>query len=173
MSDCDFIGEKWKPIHDFDGYEVSNYGRVRSFKNRSVKMLSQKICKTGYPAVGLSRPGKKLSWPNVHRLVAFAFVEGFFPGADVCHENNDRSDCRACNLRWDSRSANIMDKHRHGTMPMGENHQRATLSDLDVEDIQKMKNERAETLAMIYCVSRTTIFNIWGKRTSRFEVKYA
>ena len=75
--------EIWKSIQNYPDYEVSNLGRVRSYKRSLFEphILARKLCKTGYYAVGLSKPGSKTNWANIHRLVAFAFVEGYFEGA--------------------------------------------------------------------------------------------
>lgn len=31
----DLDGEQWRPIEGFDGYQVSTFGRVKSFKRKS------------------------------------------------------------------------------------------------------------------------------------------
>lgn len=40
----------------------------------------------------------------------------------ACHGNGIRSDNRLSNLRWDSASANSLDKRAHGTMASGDRH---------------------------------------------------
>ena len=79
--------EVWKPVitdkEDYTGlYEVSNLGRVRIVKTGKIK----KSCKDkgGYYSIVLCKNGKKIGH-RIHRLVAFAFVEGWFEGACVDH----------------------------------------------------------------------------------------
>ena len=42
----------------------------------------------------------------VHRLVAMAFVPGYFEGATVNHKNEDHHDNRADNLEWMTKAEN-------------------------------------------------------------------
>lgn len=122
--------EIWKPVVGFEGwYEVSNYGRVKSLRRmtnpsttgrqRSVpeKMLKfdQNIRDRHFRAP-LSR-GAKTQKFLVHRLVLMAFVGPCPPGMEGCHNNGNPIDNRLENLRWDTRSANTLDKVRHGTHP--------------------------------------------------------
>jgi hypothetical protein len=51
----------------------------------------------------------------VHHLVLEAFVGPQPPGAEGCHWNDDPTDNRLENLRWDTRSANQFDSVRNGT----------------------------------------------------------
>lgn len=163
--------EIWKSIQNYPDYEVSNLGRVRSYKRSLFEphILARKLCKTGYYAVGLSKPGSKTNWANIHRLVAFAFVEGYFEGADVCHKNNIRTDSRACNLRWGTRSSNIMDKHEHGTMPLGEKHHNSKLTQESVEFVRSNPSISLAELGRKFGVTRQTIWfvrhnKMWKKR---------
>lgn len=112
------ISEIWASTED-PYYEVSNFGRVRSLprmvacgpktgeglKRVPGKMLSTFPSKqTGYLHVSLS--GKKRR--SVHRLVAFAFCDGYFDGASVNHKNGIRSDNMADNLEWVTCQENII-----------------------------------------------------------------
>ena len=51
----------------------------------------------------------------IHRLVAEAFVPGREVGLEVAHNNGNRQDNRAENLRWTTRKDNLADKLLHGT----------------------------------------------------------
>ena len=110
---------------DYSGlYEVSDMGRVRSvdrvvMKGNGVPMtvrgrVLKPIDREGYVACTLSKVGEQQP-AVVHRIVASVFVPGKMEGAEVCHCNGDRADNRAVNLRWDTRSANSLDRALHGT----------------------------------------------------------
>lgn len=71
--------EQWKAIKGYDGYEVSNKGRVMNLnwnKTGQVKIMQPNPNPiTGYVQVGLYNPIKrKTDTKYVHRLVAEAFV---------------------------------------------------------------------------------------------------
>ncbi len=73
--------------------------------------------RNGYPGVSLTREGRKFS-RYVHLLVAVAFIGPRpRPELDCCHGDGDPWNARADNLRWDTKSANALDKIVHGTMP--------------------------------------------------------
>ena len=51
--------EIFKGIPGYDGiYEVSNYGRVKSFKRKTPKILKPAVNHAGYLFVALSKDGK-------------------------------------------------------------------------------------------------------------------
>lgn len=119
--------EQWAPIPGYEGlYEVSDHGQVRSLprtitrsdgqqRTYQGKTRAQNANKsTGYMQCNLFREGKGTVL-TVHRAVATAFVPGYTDGLEACHNNGDKSDNRAENLRWDTRSNNNLDRQEHGT----------------------------------------------------------
>ena len=71
--------EQWKAIKGYDGYEISNKGRVMNLNwNRTGQVRIMTLHpnpKTGYIQVGIYNPSKrKTDTKYVHRLVAEAFV---------------------------------------------------------------------------------------------------
>lgn len=113
--------EQWRPVVGWeDLYLVSSHGRVRSLhKGRGVKNSSDGILKFrsliwGYPRVILTRKGKPSS-RSVHSLVIEAFVGPRPEGMDVCHNDGNPLNSHVSNLRYGTRSENILDAVVHGT----------------------------------------------------------
>lgn len=84
--------EIWKEIEGFKGYEVSNYGNVRSPR----KMLRKHKNGRGYYRVWL--PDNRFHF--VHRLVAKAFVENPNGYPIVNHIDESKTNNHATNLEW-------------------------------------------------------------------------
>ena len=116
--------EIWKDIEGYEGlYQVSNLGRVRSldryytkphprngvptkyFKHGTVIVCH--VHRNGYVGVVLKVGGVKKNF-MVHRLVAKAFVPGYFENADVNHKDCNRQNNHADNLEWTTRRDNLM-----------------------------------------------------------------
>jgi hypothetical protein len=111
------VEERWAPVRGYEGrYEISDRGRVRGL--RYGRLLRPARNSSGYPQVSLHGGDGSQRGIPVHRLVAIAFVEGEAPGLEVCHGDGDKLNPRAENLRWDTRSANMHDRVRHGTHQM-------------------------------------------------------
>jgi hypothetical protein len=64
--------EIWKTIEGFGDYEVSNLGRVKSFKFGKERILKSRN-RNGYLAVDLWKECKRTT-KNIHQLVAIAFL---------------------------------------------------------------------------------------------------
>ena len=119
--------EEWRPVDGYGyKYEVSNQGRVRSVArevrrpNRGTYRVAERILKPrrahhGHQYVTLFGDTKKdRRHFGVHRLVLAAFVGPCPEGMEACHNDGDPSNNQVSNLRWDTRSANMLDKVRHG-----------------------------------------------------------
>lgn len=101
--------EIWKHVVGYEGYEVSNLGRVRSLpkitrsvvpdRYNSTRILKQSPDGKGYMMVWLYK-GKKRKTMKVHRLVANAFIPNPECKPQIDHINAVKTDNRVCNLRW-------------------------------------------------------------------------
>ena len=102
--------EEWKDIEGYEGYyQVSNMGNVKSLNYRHTskeRILKPQKNNDGYLNVQLYQDGKGKIY-KVHRLVATAFCENQMGYTEVNHINEDKSDNRAENIEWCSRSYNI------------------------------------------------------------------
>ena len=100
--------ERWKDIDGYDGmYQVSDLGRVRSFKFGKTRLLRPGKTKDGYFIVQLWRNGKGKTI-YVHRLVASAFI----PNDDnsktqINHINECKSDNKVSNLEYCTAQYNL------------------------------------------------------------------
>ncbi len=116
------IQEQWRPIPSHEGfYEVSDLGRIRSLdrivqrRNNSPMRVKGKLIlthqnKSGHHDVHLGDRARGL----LHRFVLEAFVGRCPDGMEACHINDNPSDNRLVNLRWDTRDANMRDRLING-----------------------------------------------------------
>ena len=110
----DLEDEIWKQIDGYGNkYYISNYGRVKSYQHKIVKILKPTLNNKGYPRVALCKNGKRRYY-LVHRLVAIAFVPNDDPlhKTTVDHINQQKDDAYYLNLRWLSLSDNIREYYK-------------------------------------------------------------
>ena len=168
MSDSQFsrLGENWKAISGFPGYEVSDQGRVRSYlKSRGrnlgtyISTTAQKILKP-HPdrfnrlALYLRKDGKTYRI-FIHRLVLIAFVSPYPLGMETCHNDGNPANNNLTNLRWDTRRNNAQDTIIHGTVLAGSKNPRAKLNESQVIQIREMAangiaNKRLAEMFSVY-----------------------
>lgn len=115
--------EIWKPIQNLDGYEVSNLGRIRSYRisihkrgsigsypyiSKDFRFLkSNRNCRDGRIQIRLNGKNYK-----VHNLVCQTFIGPRPNNKVVDHINRDYSDNRLENLRYISQSLNCRNTQR-------------------------------------------------------------
>jgi hypothetical protein len=97
-------------------YEVSNRGRIRSYKNArgynekhnvDYQILKPIIDKKGYNTIDLRKNNKRKTF-KIHRLVALAFIENIKNKKIVHHKNAMRTDNRVENLEWVTPLENVV-----------------------------------------------------------------
>lgn len=98
--------EIWRPIIYYPGGFVSNQGKVRDWKDfRKARISPSHV----YPHVEVPYGGSKL----VHRVVAETWLGPCQKGMFICHNNDDKLDCRVVNLRYDTPAENVRDRARN------------------------------------------------------------
>ena len=157
--------EEWKKIEGYNGdYEISNLGRVKSFKldHEMGKILKPNCDGWGYYAVVLSKNGETKRM-KIHRLVAKYFVEN--PGNKPCvnHINGAKRDNMADNLEWCTRSENDKHAFKIGLKTQrGEQNSCSKLTEEKVREIKRLlnKGEKMLVIAREFGVSMSCINNI-------------
>lgn len=182
--------EHWKLIYE-DGFplEVSSLGRVRRLHRdleiaprnhkgqitgnfrKSIPAGEMKQWKSGagYMMVSYMRSGVRYK-KSVHRLVAKAFVDGWFQDATVDHVDGNRLNNHASNLQWVTRAENTRRQNADGRgVPKGEAHPNAKLRNAQIQEIFEMRGKgiSCEKIGKHFNVSGSLIHKITtGKRRS-------
>ena len=130
--------ESWLPIPGFEGYEVSSYGRVMTFRGRRKPRLKKLTANCDHLILNLRADGKTTG-RYVHRLVLEAFVGPCPSGMECRHLDGNGFNNHLDNLKWGTRVENIADSKRHGTFNVGrgERHGKAKLTAADVIAIRE------------------------------------
>ena len=142
--------ETWKSIDTWPGYEVSNHGRVRSWKvcRRSPqeplpRILAAWVLPNGYAVVKLKDRGRRAN-VYLHHAVAAAFIGQRPQGMEVAHGDGDKANNSAENLRYATPLANAKDRVRHGTGYAGSRHHSTSLDEEAVAGLRAFVGTHAE-----------------------------
>lgn len=128
--------EEWRPVCDH--YDISDYGRVRSWiaprgRRKVAKIFTGRPDRHGYRRVNMHDKDR-----FIHQLVLEAFVGPRPKDHGVAHNNGVPSDNRLSNLRWSTHMDNQHDKKAHGTENIGSRHGMSRLTENDVIEIRRL-----------------------------------
>ena len=169
--------EIWKSIEGMEGvYSMSSEGRIRSeervivHSNGTKQPIRERILKPqknkyGYLSVCLYLPEKKKKTCLVHQLVCAAFHGPKPEGRDVNHIDGVKTNNRASNLEWVTRSENHLHAYRTGLMDKkGEKHPGAKLTEKQTMEIFKDTRPQKD-IAKEFSVTQSTVSAIKRKKT--------
>jgi len=118
--------ERWKRVTGFPAYEASDKGRVRSYwkqggfpgsmwhvADEPQRFLNPSIDEAGRPKIALVNEDGEKKQTFVGEAVLLAFVGEKPDGLIVCHNNDDPTDNRLENLRYDTHQSNQRDRLRN------------------------------------------------------------
>lgn len=89
--------EIWKVMKEHNGYEISNYGKIKTIKTQRIRKTT--INNKGYEQIIIYIDKKPKSF-YVHRLVANNFIKNPNNYKEINHINENKLDNRACNLEY-------------------------------------------------------------------------
>ena len=152
--------EIWKDIEDFEDYQVSNLGRVRSLarlagndnanRNLLERILKQSPDKKGYLMAWLYKDKKRYT-KKVHRLVAEAFIPNQDNKPQIDHINGCKTSNSVENLRWCTSKENF---HNPISYKMNADSKRGVLNHKARKVVQIYKNGKSKVWDCIQDVER-------------------
>lgn len=173
--------EKWTPIViDVEGvekpprYEVSNFGRLKSFQNNEKGEIIKGSVIQGYKSLNIRLPKGKSFNRYVHKLVAETFVEK--PSLDhkfVIHLDFDKMSNHFENLKWATKDEMVAHNKLNPAVinkPIPRRTKNYKLTETKVIMIKKMlqhDNTRLKMIAKQFGITHTQLNRIrsgenWG-----------
>jgi len=176
------VSEEWRDIPDFEGYQVSSFGRVKGvdrlrkgktgLRLTNGQEMKQVLNKKGYPEVRLRKNGCHTRL--VHKLVASAFMTKPEGCTQINHLNGIKTDNRLENLQWVTSSQNQLHAYKLGLQPSraGESNGRAILTDKKVTALKELYNsgKSAKEVSEIMNINLYTVRQIISGRTWKFNL---
>lgn len=115
----DLPGEEWRDVIGYEGlYQVSNFGRAKSFYSNKARILKPIRRADGYVDFGLHKNGSTRHRP-IHILVAQVFIPNPENKPIVNHIDGDKTNNRVDNLEWVTNSENVIHAHKTGLIHVG------------------------------------------------------
>lgn len=164
--------EEWRAVSGFPWYEVSSFGMIRrtvsTTCSKAGNLIAGHVGAHGYRYFNATSNGKRKTL-KFHRIVCETF-HGPQPSPKhvVAHNDGNRLNNRADNLRWATTRENHSDRYGHGTNPAGSRNGRANLCEAQVSEIRRLYGSGKVTqfwLADQYEVYPTTIHKIIKRQT--------
>ena len=156
-------GEEWRPISDYEElYQVSNYGRVKSFHKGSTRILKPALNVQGYLFVILYNK-RKTFHARLSRLVAKVFIPNLDNKPEVNHIDGNKLNNYVENLEWVTSSENSKHSFAVGLQIgiRGANRSDSKLTNDEILFIREnSQNLNGTQLAKLFNVSDSTISSI-------------
>jgi hypothetical protein len=165
--------ELWLPIAGYEGlYEVSNFGRVKSFKKARTAILKggPGTCPMRYRRVTLRGHDGLADCRYIHIVVLETFRGPRPMGMWALHKDGNVENCALSNLYWGTPKENTSDRIRHGIIFTGSRNPNARLSEDEIYSIRSEYaggNVRQHDLAEKYGVSQVQISRITSNSSWR------
>ena len=164
--------EIWKDIPGYDGwYQVSNHGRVRSWrkygncnkKTKHPKIMNGSVNNKGYVMIHL-RIGDNSEYISTHRLVGKLFIPNQENKPQINHIDGDKLNNNINNLEWVTAKENTAHafEAKLRENPKGEKHGNSILTKGDVFKIHDLYNKGVfqKKIAKKFGIAQQTVSEI-------------
>lgn len=160
-------GEEWRDIEGTDGkYQISNYGRVKSFAQRH-RILKPYLNRSGYLECEL-RVNNKRKLYTIHRLVAKNFIPNPNNKPQVNHIDGIRWNACSSNLEWVTPEENAQHALKTKLRLSGAEHPDAKLTKKQIMYVRENPdNLKGYELAKNFGITATAISYIQQGKTYR------
>lgn len=171
------IEEIWVPVLGFDGYQISNIGRIRSDWRRGSnsgrcgkwRVYLGSPGGRGYLKTTLRDEDRMPVTVAVHVIMLESFIGPRPTSAHVARHLNDiKTDNRIDNLAWGTPKQNFDDAVKNGRARIGDGHGATKLSEAQVAEIRAIGIRRrgdAAAVALRFGVTQCTIRHIVSRRS--------
>lgn len=159
--------EEWRDVVGYEGlYQVSNYGRVKSFYYCREMIRKIRRDEKGYATIDLVKNRRQKSL-SVHIIVAKAFIENPKNKREVNHRIADKENNCVFNLEWATRLENMQHASKSGLLKpkSGKINSKAKFTSNQVRYIRSNYIPRhfkfgAKALARKFGVAKSTVLRI-------------
>ena len=167
----DFPDERWVPLqlddmHESCNYQLSNFGRVKSFQREKTEgKLLKGVEITGYKVFCYRMNDKRSKRLYLHRLVAQFFLEAKTENQEyVIHRDYEKQNNYYKNLRWVSKDEKFLHaNHNPKVIESRKIIRNAKLTESDVIQIKKAlkrNKNRLKIIAKEFGISHTQLNRI-------------
>lgn len=163
--------EEWRWIPGYeDRYEISDLGRVRSYRgSRGIRLREPQIRTAspdskGYHVIKLYKNDRRAF--RLSRLVLTIF-KGDGTGLQASHLDGNVDNNNLSNLTWETPLQNSARQVQHGTRRRGEDRPAAKLTEKQVRKIRQLRNEGIThaILASLFKVSSGNVSDICNRKS--------
>lgn len=165
----DLEGEEWRQVDGYDGdYEVSSFGRIKSYKKGLHKLLKIHFNIKGYPVVHITKLHTQPKSRSIHRLVGLTFIPNPENLPQINHKDGVKTNNNVSNLEWCDNTYNQRHAWENG---LGNPSRGSTngMSKLTNEIVLRIRREYPDKsqneLSREYGVSQSQIWSIVNRKT--------
>lgn len=159
-----------KPYPEFEGYLVTEDGRVFTTKLGGEVELKQKTTPDGYLSVSVKDRGKQKQ-RLVHRMVMWTYVGP--SRLQVNHKDFDKMNNNLSNLEYCTPQENSAHAREGGRYATGNSHKRSKLPEHKVAGLMTLKGKvRQKVAAQLYGVSQSLVSLLWREEARAGQVNY-